>query len=208
MLKLERGYNLSITKASKDTTKQGMEYLKLNGAIYNKIIPFGEDKKILNSNYFGKIMLFGDSEYLEEVLKRVWALDTQEKEKSVKIRLDEAYVYNAYMRERKTIISMLIIGQSNFAKNPMKHKYEDRQLIGNYYLSPFVKEEKSEADVKCEIIHLALEEVDKPKAKRGRPKKVKEEVVEETKEEPIVEEVKEEPKEQSSFLADVLKNLK
>ncbi len=204
MLKLERGYNLSITKATKDVTKQGMEYLKLSGGIYNKLIPFGEDKKVLNPNYFGKIMLFGEPEYLDEVLKRVWSLDTQEKEKSVKIRLDEAYIYNIYMKERKTIISMLVIGQSNFVKNPLKHKYEDRQLIGNYYLSPFVKEEKTESDVKSEIVKLALEDVDNPKPKRGRPKKVKEEVVGETREEPIVEEVKEE----SSLIASFLSTLK
>ena len=208
MLKLEKGYKLSINKAEKDVTKQGVEYLKVSGKVYTKLVPFASEKSILAPNYFGKVLIFGDEEYLEEVQKRVWALDNQEvKENSVAIKLDEAYIYNVYMREQRRLISMLIVAQSDFVKNKFKNKYSETPLIANYYLSPYVKNDKTKEETTIKI--LLPETTDKPKGKRGRPKKekVEKEVVVET---PsmveAVEKTLEEPT-KSDFLSDFLNSI-
>lgn len=199
MLKLEKGYKLSINKAEKDVTKQGVEYLKVSGKVYTKLVPFASEKSLLAPNYFGKVLIFGDEEYLEEVQKRVWALDKPEtKENSVAIKLDEAYIYNVYMKEHKRLISMLIVAQSDFVKNKFKNKYSETPLIANYYLSPYVKSDKPKE-----------EPTEKPKGKKGRPKKVKveKEVVVET---PSMVEAVEKTLEQptkSDFLTDFLNSI-
>ena len=199
MLKLEKGYKLSINKAEKDETKQGVEYLKVSGKVYTKLVPFASEKSLLAPNYFGKILIFGDEEYLEEVKKRIWALDKPEvKENSVAIKLDEAYIYNVYMKEQKRLISMLIVAQSDFVKNKFKNKYSETPLIANYYLSPYVKSDKRKEET-----------TDKPKSKKGRPKKVKVEkevVVETPSMVEAVEKAVEEPT-KSDFLADFLNSI-
>lgn len=204
MLKLEKGYKLSITKVEEQTTKEGIRYLKLGGALYQKIVPFASEKSILNKTYFGKIMLFGDDNYLDEVKKRVWSLYSNDKATSVKIDLLEVYVYNCYIATQKRILSMLVIAQSNFDKDKMKEiKFSETPLISNYYLSPKTK--------------TVEEKENKPKTtnttgkKRGRPKKVKEEVkVEVYVPTPEKEEIKEEHIEPptSDFLNGFLKSIK
>lgn len=199
MLKLEKGYKLSINKAEKDVTKQGVEYLKVSGKVYTKLVPFASEKSLLAPNYFGKVLIFGDEEYIEEVQKRVWALDKPEtKENSVAIKLDEAYIYNVYMKEHKRLISMLIVAQSDFVKNKFKNKYSETPLIANYYLSPYVKSDKRKE-----------EQIEKPKGKKGRPKKVKVEkevVVETPSMVEAVEKAIEEPT-KSDFLTDFLNSI-
>ena len=237
MLKLASGYKLTITSVEDDTTKEGIEYLKVKGKIYLQAYQFASEKKYLLSNFFNKIMVFGDKNYLEEIKKRVYeTLEDEKNNKKVALVLKEAYINNVYFSQVKKIFSTLIVAQSDFATKKMKNEYSEKPIVGNYYIQPcsIEKENKklenkiaenqelkkqikilNKTLLKKDEMYKSLEEKIRVLTERQEELKKLEKEINKIEKEPKVEKIPKETKqvevekqeEQSDFLSDFLKTI-
>ena len=237
MLKLASGYKLTITSVEDDTTKEGIDFLKVKGKVYLKVYPFASEKKYLLSNFFNRIMVFGDKNYLEEIKKRVYeTLENEKGGKKVALILKEAYINNAYFLQAKKVFSTLIVAQSDFATKAMKNVYSENPIIGNYYMQPCTIEKESKKleskiaenqELKKQIrilnktllkkdeMYKSLEEKIRVLTERQEELKKLEKEINKIEKKPKVEKIPKETKqvevekqeEQSDFLSDFLKTI-
>lgn len=123
--------SFTLKKAEMFETKQGIKCLKCKGTLNNKVYLNEESEKPLTTkNYFGKVFIYGEEDYLNYVCETLWK---PENEKGIKIIVDECYCELPFFMGN--VWSSLHIVKSDLSKKKFyKKTREAENLLIKYKL--------------------------------------------------------------------------